>query len=67
MPSLVKDLFANRHVYQPQPDRAWSPGGPHPNDMTPEERIAEIIQIINSAMARLLGETSGAENEAINA
>ena len=52
-PSLVKDLFANRHVYQPQPDRAWSPGGPHPDDMTPEERMAEIIQIVSLALARL--------------
>ena len=52
-PSRVKDLFANRHVYQPQPDRAWSPGGPHPDDMTPEERMAEIIQIVSLALARL--------------
>lgn len=52
-PSLVKDLFANRHVYQPQPDRAWQPGGPHPDDMTPEERIAEIIQILGNGLARL--------------
>ncbi len=66
-PSLVKDLFTNRHVYQPQPDRAWQPGGPHPDDMTPEERIAEIIQIMNLARARLPGETSSAESGAIDA
>lgn len=52
-PSLVKDLFANRHVYQPQPDRAWSPGGPHPDDMTPEERVAEICEILGLGLARL--------------
>lgn len=52
-PSLVKDLFANRHVYQPQPDRAWSPGGPHPDDMTPEERMAEVYQILGNGLARL--------------
>ena len=52
-PSLVKDLFANRHVYQPQPDRAWSPGGPHPDDMTPEERVAEICQILGLGITRL--------------
>ncbi|WRH76804.1 MAG: hypothetical protein RSE16_04880 [Sphingobium sp.] len=52
-PSLVKDLFANRHVYQPQPDRAWSPGGPHPDDMTPEERMAEVRQILGNGLARL--------------
>lgn len=52
-PSLVKDLFANRHVYQPQPDRAWSPGGPHPDDMTPEERMAEVYPILGNGLARL--------------
>lgn len=52
-PSLVKDLFTNRHVYQPQPDRAWQPGGPHPNDMTPEERMAEICEILGNGLARL--------------
>ncbi len=52
-PSLVKDLFANRHIYQPQPDRAWSPGGPHPDDMTPEERVAEIRQILKGGLTRL--------------
>ena len=52
-PSLVKDLFANRHIYQPQPDRAWSPGGPHPDDMTPEERMAEICQILGLGLVRL--------------
>lgn len=53
-PLLVKDLFANRHVYQPQPDRAWSPGAPHPDDMTPKERMAEVAQIVRVAMSRLL-------------
>ena len=52
-PSLVKDLFANKHIYQPQPDRAWSPGGPHPDDMTPEERMAEICEILGLGLARL--------------
>lgn len=52
-PSLVKDLFANRHVYQPQPDRAWLPGGPHPDDMTHEERMAEIHQILGLGLSRL--------------
>lgn len=52
-PSLVKDLFANRQVYQPQPERAWSPSGPHPDDMTPEERMAEICQILGGVLARL--------------
>ena len=59
-PSLVKDLFANRHVYQPQPDRAWSPGGPHPDDMTPEERMAEICQILGLGLSRLWEKTKGA-------
>lgn len=52
-PSLVKDLFANKHVYQPQPDRAWSPGGPHPDTMTPEARMVEICQILGLGLARL--------------
>jgi len=52
-PSLVKDLFANRHVYQPQPDRAWQPGGPDPDDMTSEERMAEVYQILGNGLARL--------------
>ncbi len=52
-PSLVKDLFPNRHVYQPQPDRAWQPGGPHPDDMTHEERMAEVYQILGSGLVRL--------------
>ena len=52
-PSLVKDLFANRHVYQPQPDRTWLPGGPHPDDMTPEERMAEICEILGLGLVRL--------------
>lgn len=59
-PSLVKDLFANKHVYQPQPDRAWSPGGPHPDDMTPEERMAEICQILGLGLSRLWEKTKGA-------
>lgn len=59
-PSLVKDLFANRHVYQPQPDRAWSPGAPHPDDMTPEERMAEICQILGLGLSRLWEKTKGA-------
>lgn len=63
-PSLVKDLFANRHVYQPQPDRPWSPGGPHPDDMTPEARWAEILQILNAARARLQAQRSGKEDDA---
>ncbi|WP_214648331.1 hypothetical protein, partial [Novosphingobium aerophilum] len=58
-PSLVKDLFANRHVYQPQPDRAWLPGGPHPDDMTPEARWAEILQILNTARTRLQAKIGG--------
>ena len=60
-PSLVKDLFANRHIYQPQPDRIWSPGGPHPDEMTLEARWSEIIQILNTARARLLAK----EDEAV--
>lgn len=52
-PSLVKDLFANRHVYQPQPERAWLPGGPHPDTMTADERIAEVCQILGNGLARL--------------
>lgn len=52
-PSLVKDLFTNRHVYQPQPDRAWQPGGPHPDDMTHEERMAEVYQILGLGLVRL--------------
>ncbi|MEY4998172.1 MAG: hypothetical protein RIS00_216 [Pseudomonadota bacterium] len=58
-PSLVKDLFANRHIYQPQPDRAWSPGGPHPDDMTPEERMAEICEILGNGLARLKAKMGG--------
>lgn len=26
-PSLVKDLFSNRHIYQPQSDPVWTEGG----------------------------------------
>ncbi|MEY3657931.1 MAG: hypothetical protein RL425_692 [Pseudomonadota bacterium] len=52
-PSLVKDLFANRHVYQPQPDRIWSPGGPHPDEMTHKERMAEVCQILGFGLVRL--------------
>ena len=52
-PSLVRDLYANRHVYQPQPDRVWSPGGPHPDTMTHVERMAEIYQILGLGLARL--------------
>ena len=52
-PSLVKDLFANRNVYHPQPDRAWQPGGPHPDDMTHEERMAEVYQILGLGLVRL--------------
>ena len=52
-PSLVKDLFTNRHIYQPQPDRAWQPGGPHPDDMTHEERMAEVYQILGLGLVRL--------------
>ncbi len=52
-PSLVRDLYANRHVYQPQPDRVWSPGGPHPDTMTHAERMAEIYQILGLGLARL--------------
>ncbi|MEY4056033.1 MAG: hypothetical protein RL519_1368 [Pseudomonadota bacterium] len=64
-PSLVKDLFANRHVYQPQPDRAWLPGGPHPDTMTPEARWAELLQILNTARARLQAKAGGADDKAI--
>jgi putative transcriptional regulator len=66
-PSLVKDLYANRHVYQPQPDRAWSPGGPHPDDMTPEARWDEILQILNTARARLLAKTCDADGDRVKA
>ena len=52
-PSLVKDLFANRHVYQPEPDRAWAPGGPHPDTMTPEARWAEVCKILSNGLVRL--------------
>jgi len=58
-PSLVKDLFANRYVYQPQPDRTWLPGGPHPDTMTPEARWAEILQILNTARTRLQAKAGG--------
>ena len=58
-PSLVKDLFANRHVYQPQPYRAWSPGGPHPDTMTPEARWTEIYQILNAARTRMKVKSNG--------
>ena len=51
--ALVKDLFANRHVYQPQPDRIWSPGGPHPDEMTHKERMAEVCQILGFGLVRL--------------
>ncbi len=52
-PSLVQDLYANRHVYQPQPDRDWLPGGPHPDTMTHEARIAELCQILGNGLVRL--------------
>ncbi|MFM8498745.1 MAG: helix-turn-helix domain-containing protein [Chakrabartia sp.] len=66
-PSLVKDLFANKHLYQPQPDRAWLPGGPHPDDMTPEARWAEILQILNTARTRLQAKTGDADGNEIKA
>ena len=58
-PSLVKDLFANRHVYQPEPDRTWLPGGPHPDTMTPEERMAELRHILGLGLARLHQKKAG--------
>jgi len=58
-PSLVKDLSANRHVYQPQPDRAWLLGGPHPDDMTPEERMDEVCQILGPGLSRLFPKGEG--------
>lgn len=61
-PSLVKDLFANRHVYQPEPDLTWLPGGPHPDTMTPEARIAEVCHILGLGLARLHQKKRRAEN-----
>lgn len=58
-PSLVQDLFANRHVYQPEPDRPWSPGGPHPDQMTHEERMAELCHILGLGLARLHQKKAG--------
>ena len=51
-PSLVKDLFANRHVYQPQTESNWQRGGPHPDYMTHDERMAEICEILGKGLAR---------------
>lgn len=52
-PSLVKDLFANRRIYQPTPEPGWAPGGPHPDTMTHEERMAEVQQILGQGLTRL--------------
>jgi putative transcriptional regulator len=59
-PSLVKDLFANRHVYQPEPDRTWLPGGPHPDTMTHDERMDEICKILGLGLVRLWQKNEGA-------
>lgn len=52
-PSLVTDLFAKRHLYQPRQETTWLPGGPHPDKMTPEERMNELCQILGLGLARL--------------
>ena len=59
-PSLVKDLFANRHIYQPQPVPFWTEGGLHPDRMTPGARWAEIFQILKVARARVKAKSNGA-------
>jgi DNA-binding XRE family transcriptional regulator len=56
-PSLVKDLFANRRIYQQTPEPEWSPGGPHPDTMTPEARMAEVCQILSLGLVRLVEKT----------
>ena len=62
-PSLVQDLYTNRLVYQPQPDRAWSPGGPHPDTMTPEARMAEVCQILSLGLVRLVEKAKSTSRE----
>ena len=52
-PSLVQDLYANRHKYQPQTESDWLPGGPHPDTMTPEARMTELCQILALGLVRL--------------
>lgn len=52
-PALVNDLFANRRIYQPTPEPGWALGGPHPETMTPEARMAEIQQILGLGLVRL--------------
>ena len=52
-PSLVKELFTKRHLYQPRQEATWLPGGLHPDKMTPEQRMAEICQILGNGLVRL--------------
>jgi putative transcriptional regulator len=53
-PSLVQELFAKRHLNQKQRENRRSPDGPHPDEMTPEARMAEVGKIIGFGLARLL-------------
>lgn len=62
-PSLVKELFAKRHLYQARPEGDWSPGGPHPDRMTPQERMAEICQILGGGLARLHQKAKASERQ----
>ena len=52
-PTLVQDLYANRHKYQPQTGSNWQPGGPHPDTMTPDTRMTELCQILGLGLVRL--------------
>lgn len=52
-PTLVQDLYTNRHVYQPQTESNWQPGGPHPDTMTPDARMTEMCQILGLGLVRL--------------
>lgn len=52
-------LSSTRPTFQPQPDRAWQPGGPHPDDMTPEGRMAEVFQILSLGLVWLFEKSVG--------
>ncbi len=60
-PTLIKELFDKRHLYQPQREATWLPGGRHPNQMTPEERMTEVAQILGLGLARLKAKKDGAQ------
>lgn len=54
-PSLVTDLYPT-----PRPAPQWAPGGPDPSQMTAEERLSEIGQILAQGIIRMrMGNSRG--------